>query len=110
MLLFGAEVIIARQHFLKHLEGWAADLHQEISLNKESLRLEYVNQLKVSDDTTVERGLSGTFKLYQDNEQREIEQGTTIYGPHRDDIRFLVNDKMCRRLDRKDNSERQHYQ
>ena len=54
MLLFGAEVIIARQHFLKHLEGWAADLHQEISLNKESLRLEYVNQLKVSDDTTVE--------------------------------------------------------
>lgn len=51
---FGAEVIIARQHFLKHLEGWAADLHQEISLNKESLRLEYVNQLKVNDDTTVE--------------------------------------------------------
>ena len=33
------------------------------------------------------------FKLYQDNEQREIEQGTTIYGPHRDDIRFLVNNK-----------------
>ena len=90
---FGAEVIIARQHFLKHLEGWAADLHQEISLNKESLRLEYVNQLKVSDDTTVEEAYQALFKLYQDNEQREIEQGTTIYGPHRDDIRFLVNDK-----------------
>ena len=90
---FGAEVIIARQHFLKHLEGWAADLHQEISLNKESLRLEYVNQLKVNDDTTVEEAYQALFKLYQDNEQREIEQGTTIYGPHRDDIRFLVNNK-----------------
>ena len=90
---FGAEVTIARQHFLKHLEGWAADLHQEISLNKESLRLEYVNQLKVNDETTVEEAYQALFKLYQDNEQREIEQGTTIYGPHRDDIRFLVNDK-----------------
>lgn len=90
---FGAEVIIARQHFLRHLEGWAADLHQEISLNKESLRLEYVNQLKVNDDTTVEEAYQALFKLYQDNEQREIEQGTTIYGPHRDDIRFLVNNK-----------------
>lgn len=90
---FGAEVIIARQHFLKHLEGWAADLHQEISLNKESLQLEYVNQLKVNDETTAEEAYQALFKLYQDNEQREIEQGTTIYGPHRDDIRFLVNDK-----------------
>ncbi|WP_302116970.1 DNA replication/repair protein RecF [uncultured Limosilactobacillus sp.] len=90
---FGAEVIVARQHFLKHLEGWAADLHREISLNKETLQLEYVNQLKVSDETTVEEAYQALFKLYQDNEQREIEQGTTIYGPHRDDIRFLVNDK-----------------
>ncbi len=90
---FGAEVIVARQHFLKDLEKWASALHKEISLNQEQLQLGYVNQLKINDQTTVEEAYQTLFKLYQDNEQREVDQGTTMYGPHRDDIRFMVNGK-----------------
>ena len=37
--------------------------------------------------------MNDLLKLYKKHEQREKEQGTTLYGPHRDDIRFFVNEK-----------------
>lgn len=90
---YGAEVMVARLRFLKHLEKWAADLHYQISLNQEQLRLEYVNQLKATGEETVEQLYQRLLATYQENQEHEIEKGTTMYGPHRDDIRFMVNDK-----------------
>lgn len=90
---YGAEVIIARHHFLQHLEKWAAQLHEQISLNAEQLRLNYVTQLKLVDETTVEQAYQELLALYQSHEDHEIEQGTTMYGPQRDDIHFMVNGK-----------------
>ncbi len=90
---YGAEVIVARYHFLRHLEKWAANLHYQISLNQEKLHLAYATQLKISDSTTVEQAYQELLKIYQDHQAREIEQGTTMYGPQRDDIHFMVNGK-----------------
>lgn len=90
---YGAEVIVARHHFLQHLEKWAADLHYQISLNQEKLHLAYVTQVKVGDKTTVDQAYQELLDLYQANQDREIDQGTTMYGPQRDDIRFMVNGK-----------------
>ena len=90
---YGAEVIVARHHFLQHLEKWAADLHYQISLNHEKLHLAYVTQVKVDDETTVDQAYHELLKQYTDNQEREIDQGTTMYGPQRDDIRFMVNGK-----------------
>ena len=33
------------------------------------------------------------FQTYDETTNREVEQGTTLIGPHRDDVQFLVNDK-----------------
>lgn len=90
---YGAEVMVARGHFLQRLEKWAADLHRQISLDQEELQLEYANQLKIDSQTTVDEAYQQLYQLYQDHQTREIEQGTTLYGPHRDDIRFMVNGK-----------------
>ena len=90
---YGAEVIVARHHFLQHLEKWAADLHYQISLNQEKLHLAYVTQVKVDDKTTVDQAYHDLLKQYADNQEREIDQGPTMYGPQRDDIRFMVNGK-----------------
>lgn len=90
---YGAEVIVARHHFLQHLEKWAADLHYQISLNQEKLHLAYVTQVKVDDETTVDQVYHELLGQYTDNQEREIDQGTTMYGPQRDDIRFMVNGK-----------------
>lgn len=90
---YGAEVIIARYQFLKHLEKWASQLHQKISLNAEQLRLDYATQLKLNQDTTVEQAYQELLNLYQSHADWEIDKGTTMYGPQRDDIHFMVNGK-----------------
>lgn len=90
---YGAEVIVARHHFLQQLEKWAADLHYQISLNQEKLHLVYATQLTVTDETTVEQAYQQLLATYQENKGREIEQGSTMFGPQRDDIRFMVNGK-----------------
>lgn len=90
---YGAEIVVARWHFLRQLEKWAADLHYQISLNAEKLRLVYATQLQVTAETTVDAAYQQLLAVYQENKQREIEQGSTMFGPQRDDLRFMVNGK-----------------
>lgn len=90
---YGAEVIVARYQFLQHLEKWASQLHEEISLNAEQLKLDYVTQLKPGENTTVEQAYQNLLELYQSHVDWEIDKGTTMYGPQRDDIHFMVNGK-----------------
>ena len=90
---YGAELVVARFHFLQQLGKWAADLHYQISLNAEKLRLVNATQLKVTAETTVDDAYQQLLTIFKENKAREIDQGSTMFGPQRDDIRFLVNGK-----------------
>ena len=90
---YGAEIVVARYRFLQQLEKWAADLHYQISLNAEKLRLVYATQLHVTAETTVDDAYQQLLTIYQENKRREIDQGSTMFGPQRDDLRFMVNGK-----------------
>lgn len=59
------------------------------------LRVEYVNNLGINfyDLEKIKEIL--TLK-YQKNLQKEIMQGMTLFGLHRDDINFVINDKDAR--------------
>lgn len=88
---YGAEIMVARVNFLQQLEGWAQVIHDEISQGKEQLTFHYASQLTVTDDATVESVYEQLLALLTKNESREIELGSTLYGPQRDDLKFLVN-------------------
>ena len=88
---YGAAIVMARFKLLKQLEQWAQKLHEHISLQKEQLQLKYVTQLTIDDQTPVEDLQKQLRKLYDDNIDREITLGTTMAGPQRDDIHFIVN-------------------
>ena len=90
---YGAEIVVARYRFLQQLEKLAADLHYQISLNAEKLRLVYATQLHVTAETTVDDAYQQLLTIYQENKRREIDQGSTMFGPQRDDLRFMVNGK-----------------
>ena len=83
--------MLARFRLLKQLEKWAQQLHEHISLQKEQLRLKYVTQLTIDEQTTRENLETQLRKLFDDNLEREITLGTTLAGPQRDDIHFIVN-------------------
>lgn len=91
---FGAEIIVARAGFLTALEKWAQVIHGDISLQKEILHFQYATQVKLGDDQpVVDDVYHALLELLTNNEDREIEHGSTLYGPHRDDLIFLVNNK-----------------
>ncbi len=109
----GAYLVACRQEVVKELDGLAQAIHLELTGQKERLRLRYEPsfdpsrsppsgyQLPLELDLPSEPGICqpGT-ALEQIAEAfraqlhelrgREILQGMTLIGPHRDDLRFLV--------------------
>ncbi len=89
---FGSEVTAVRYRLVKRLEQWAQPLHEEISQQKEKLQLKYVSSLMIDDQSEVADLQEQLQTLLRINIEKEIAAGTTLVGPQRDDLHFLVND------------------
>lgn len=87
----GAKIVMKRFEFLYLLEQWAFPIHQGISRGLETLKIEY----KPSADVSENQNLSKMVEVYEEKfakiKKREIERGVTMFGPHRDDLQFIVN-------------------
>ncbi|KGX85675.1 DNA replication/repair protein RecF [Pontibacillus litoralis] len=88
-----ATIVRRRMKFLRLLRKWAAPIHEGISRQLEQLEIAYDASIDVSEDVD----LSTMIRVFQDKfteiEQKEIERGTSLVGPHRDDLIFYVNGK-----------------
>ena len=89
----GGAIISQRVKFLSELEGYAQELHQSITQGRENLTFEYSSAVKDASALTEVELSEALMDLYRQNQSKEIFQGTTLYGPHRDDVRFLINHK-----------------
>ena len=89
----GGAIISQRVKFLSELEGYAQKLHQSITQGRENLTFEYSSAVKDAAALTEVELSEALMDLYRQNQSKEIFQGTTLYGPHRDDVRFLINHK-----------------
>ena len=94
----GAAVTAMRFKLLKRLETWSAQLHEHISQQKEVLKLKYISQVMIDEKTAENEIAEQLQKLYHEHQSQEIKLGTTLYGPQRDDIRFLVNEQDVHRF------------
>ncbi|ADU28296.1 DNA replication/repair protein RecF [Evansella cellulosilytica] len=91
LIISAGHVIEKRYDFIKKLQKWAAPIHHDISRGLESLEINYVPSINVSEDmdlSTLLTVLKEEFDRLKDNELR---RGITLIGPHRDDLQFLVN-------------------
>ncbi|WP_125702177.1 DNA replication/repair protein RecF [Lacticaseibacillus daqingensis] len=90
---FGAEIVVARTALLAQMAEFAAVIHQDITKAKETLTFEYQTQVPEAARGSVEQAYAALQTLFAAHKDREIEQGTTLVGPHRDDVAFIVNGK-----------------
>lgn len=79
--------------FIDLLKGWAAPIHYGISHEQEKLAIEYDNTIEVSEDANKETLETVYRNKFHEIREKEIERGTTLIGPHRDDLIFYVNGK-----------------
>jgi DNA replication and repair protein RecF len=87
----GSRIMKVRRKFIGDLCGFASARHDKLTNNEEKLILEYSPSFEISNtcsDEEIEKKFFGTLEKNKDN---EIRRGTTIVGPHRDDIDIILN-------------------
>lgn len=84
---FAAYIINARYEFLKFLRQRLKDTYQEISGQQEEVQVSYLS--KITEPADPEQIL----QLLKDYRQKELLQGKSIIGPHRDDLQFHIQNK-----------------
>lgn len=81
-----AYIIKRRQEVIEELSKAAYSYHREITKNKERLKIEYQPSIKVNEPEK-----ENIFKYLAERRKKDIEEGYTARGPHRDDISFIVD-------------------
>lgn len=104
----GAQIILARIHAVQELEQQAVRIHQRLTRSDEVLRLVYQpsydplpppsGQYTLPINAPVDRGgcvyediREGFARHLKSLRHEEIARGQTTIGPHRDELRMLVN-------------------
>lgn len=88
-----AEIVSKRKLYLDKLSEYAGKAYEQISSGNETLSLVYRSS-GVSDVQQSAEDLYMDLKAgYEQNQAAEIRKGTTLAGPHRDDIQFLLDGK-----------------
>jgi DNA replication and repair protein RecF len=105
-------LITRRQRTIQKLSESAQNFHSRITGEKEWLRLKYCGSVRLEGQPAAAYQMAlptGSRQSFQteiplpqvaalfseqlrDAQGRELEQGMSIIGPHRDDFQFLVND------------------
>ncbi len=108
LVRLGAQIILHRIQAVQEIERFASRIHHELTRGSEVLRLAYEPsydplpkpemQLGLKLDTPIDRsGLKlgeiqeGFLARLKSLRNEEIARGVTTIGPHRDDLRFIIN-------------------
>lgn len=90
---YAVKVIQKRFQFLSLLQKWAEPIHSGISRNLETLCITYKSSVDVSESMNMSKMMEEYQLKYEKVKRREIDRGVTLFGPHRDDLVFFVNDR-----------------
>ena len=88
LVQYGREVIRCREAFVGQLNDLIGGIHRQLSGEKESLHISYEP--------------NDTVDMFEDTLRKsrpsDLKQRTTLTGPHRDDLSFIINDIDIRRF------------
>ncbi|MCC7117089.1 MAG: DNA replication/repair protein RecF [Anaerolineales bacterium] len=108
LVKFGAQIILWRIQAVQEIERLASRIHHELTHGTEILRLAYEpaydplpkpnGQFSLKLDTPLDRSAleldqiqNGFAEKLRSLRVEEIARGVTTIGPHRDDLRFVIN-------------------
>lgn len=80
-----------RFHFLRQLSRWAEAIHGSISQGKESIQLVYQPTAPLDEKMEAAELAAALAEHYASIKIKELRQGITLAGPHRDDVAIHVN-------------------
>lgn len=88
----GTRIMKARYNFVRTLDNFAAARHSKLTNNDEKLQLIYNPSFEIIDTGCIDVEIEKKFyDVLNRSKSKEIMRGTTLYGPHRDDIDIVLN-------------------
>jgi DNA replication and repair protein RecF len=95
LAIAGSRVIRRRARVLERLTPFAESWHQAISGSTEKLEIRYLPNVSAEQDTPAALQQAFLEKI-QTRAIAEQHQGTTLVGPHRDEVEFMINQTPAR--------------
>lgn len=88
LVLYGSSIIEIRERFIDRLSVLTGEIHSSLSGGRERLFLSYDKNVSCDD-----------FRLrLSEMRDSELKQHISLVGPHRDDIRFTIDDRDIRKF------------
>ncbi len=81
LIEYGEFIIKARKEFIEEIEKYSEIYHSKITGGKEKLKLKYKPSVSAEN----------LAYLIEKNIDRDIIYGSTLFGPHKDDLLFFIN-------------------
>ena len=95
MAEYASFIYLSREDYIKRINENAKKILFEISDGKEDLSLVYKSNLEESF-TEREKIREEYIKVFSSDVEREIAAGTSLFGPHRDDVEIYINGKKAK--------------
>jgi DNA replication and repair protein RecF len=96
----GSKVIRRRIDFIQSFSGSAEQVYQRIAADEETVDMEYKSSITEGEDFThgsaAEEIESVFLRQLREGRSREIQRKLSLYGPHKDEVVFLLNKKNIR--------------
>lgn len=92
---YASHIYKKRKEYIKKLEFYAKKIMYEISDGKEELSLVYKSDIRDNIESQTE-AKEEYKRIFISEILREMHAGTSLFGPHRDDIEILINGKSAR--------------
>src|SRR5687768_13496313 len=87
LVRYGAPMYEKRRFFLDGLAPLANEIHRELTDGRESLTINYLPSVPLTQGTT-----DSAFRSHlQTSAAEELRRGMTLVGPQRDDVQFLID-------------------
>lgn len=88
----GTKISIARNNFINRLQPIANNIHKNMTNGKEDLVLSYVSKFELQKTLEYDKIRMVFNALLKERYDLDLKRGFTSVGPHRDDLRVIVND------------------
>jgi len=85
----GSKIIKQRKEFIDKLNIISKEIHKEITNNKEILEIIYEANIEYMENVEEQKEIF--LKNLEKNKKNDIYKGNTSVGPHKDDLKLLVN-------------------
>jgi DNA replication and repair protein RecF len=88
-----ADITEIRMEYVKKLDFWVEKFFDEMTYGKERTKITYESVLKEKDLISRENIKNEYYRLLTANVDKEIKNGSTLYGIHKDDLKIELNKK-----------------